>query len=611
MFLVCPKCLNASASTRKKTGFNCTFCDHAWDAPTIEFSDAYYRSLADLQVSLVAPSGERFTLDSFPAVLGRDCEFKELQQNLAISRRHFQIDGAHSSLTLTDLGSRGGTYLNGTQVPADQPQVINAGDSLRVSGVELCMEIRLKESPSSIPNHQPGPKIISLNAEAARITVGGMRSNAEIRLQLAVEAEIVACLFCGSPPGSWSVLAIQPQGIVINGRAFLEHALTAADEISIGPFRYVYEAGESRLRPCQVAHGMGLSARGLVFSGDTQRDAKRILNDVNVDIQAGKLTAIIGASGSGKTTLAKILSGVLRADGGAIQINGQPAELGSLHELMAGKVGFVPQDDIVHAELSVRETMDYAAALRLRRDLASSERREIVERILRELELQEHQNKLVSQLSGGQRKRLNVAVELISSPMLLFLDEPTTGLDTGSERELVECLRRLAYQGRTVVLITHSLGILDSADHVIFMADDGTGGRVLVQGGVKEAKERHNFANWKDLFDRGRFGKQTRLYQRTHTRCIISRFSFGLPQVAALFLRYLNVWLATPVTTVCSLILLPFFLGLVTRLALPLDGQTGTDRMLFGVICALWLGMNQAVREIVKEKCRQHIISVC
>jgi ABC-type multidrug transport system ATPase subunit len=592
----------ASASIRKKTGFSCDFCGHAWDAPAIEFSDAYYRGLADLEVSLVAPGGDRFLLHSFPTVLGRDSEFKALQQNLAISRRHFQIDVAGESLKVTDFGSRGGTYLNGKQTPANQPQIINAGDSLRVSGVELRVEIRLRGSPADKLDHRPGPDVISLNTGAEKLTVGGLRSNADIRLALPEEAAIAACFFRGTTQSLWQALAIQSGGIIINGRFFLEHHLAAGDEISIGPFRYVYQAGESRLRPRQPSHGMGLSARGIVFSVNTRHGSKRILNDVAVDIPAGRLTAIIGASGSGKTTLVKILSGVLRADNGEIHVNEQAVALGSLCETMAGKVGFVPQDDIVHAELSVHETMDFAASLRLARDIGSSERQDIVGRVLRDLDLHEHLDKLVSQLSGGQRKRLNVAVELASSPLLLFLDEPTTGLDTGSERELVQCLRRLAYQGRTIVLITHSLAILDSVDHVVFMADDGTGGRVLVQGGAQEAKQQHNFENWKDLFERGRSGSQTRFTHQVRTRNALSRFSFGLPPAAALFLRYVNVWIATPATTAFTLVLLPFLLGLLTRLALPMDGQTGTDRMLFGVICALWLGMNQTVREIVKEK---------
>jgi len=602
MFLVCPKCLKAAASIQKKTGFSCNFCHHAWEAPALEFSEAYYRSLADLEVCLVANSGDRFLLRSFPTALGRDSEFKALQQNLAISRRHFQVDLAGENLTVTDLGSRGGTYLNGQQTPANQPQAVNAGDSLRISGIELLVEIRLKESDADNINHQPGAEVISLNLEAERITVGGLRSNANIRLPLAGETATAVCFFRRNTQDSWRALAIQSGGIVINGRPFLEHQLTAEDEISIGPFRYVYEAGKSRLRPCQPAQGMGLSAHEIVFSVNTRHGSKHILNDVTVDIPAGKLTAIIGASGSGKTTLVKILSGVLRANGGTVHVNGQAVALGSLREKMAGKVGFVPQDDIVHGELSVRETMDFAASLRLQRDIVSGERQEIVNRVLKELRLHEHQDRLVNQLSGGQRKRLNVAVELISSPLLLFLDEPTTGLDTGSEWELVQCLRRLAYQGRTVVLITHSLGVLDSANHVVFMADDGTGGRVLVQGSAQGAKQQHNFENWKDLFERSRSGSQIRFARQIHTRNTLSRFSFGLPQMAALFLRYVNVWIATPVTTAFSLVLLPFILGLLTRLALPLDGRTGTDRMLFGVICALWLGMNQTVREIVKEK---------
>lgn len=602
MFLVCPKCLRATDSILKKTGFSCASCHHEWEAPAIEFSNAYYRSLADLEVSLVATGGEQFLLQRFPAVLGRDSDFKALQQNLAISRRHFQIDVAGENLSVTDLGSRGGTFLNGKQLPAHQPQAINAGDSLRVSGVELRVEIRLRESPIEALNHQPGPQVISLNTEAGRVTVGGVRSNADILLPLADETGVAVCFFRSGPQGLWRALAIQSSGAVINGRVFLEQDLAAQDEISVGPFRYMYEAGEPRLCPCQPTHGIGLAARGLVFSVNTRHGSKRILNDVTVDIPAGKLTAIIGASGSGKSTLVKILSGVLLANSGELQINGQKLAADKFGREMAGKVGFVPQDDIVHSELSVRQAMEFAASLRLRSDVASGEKQEIVGRVLRELELHEHQDKLIGQLSGGQRKRLNVAVELITAPALLFLDEPTTGLDTGSERELVQCLRRLSNQGRTVVLITHSLGILDSADHVVFMADDGTGGRVLAQGGANEAKQQHGFEHWQDLFTRSRSGSRTSVTRQSHRRDTLSRVSLGLPKVASLFLRYVNVWVATPATTVFSLFFLPFLLGLLTRLALPLDGQTGTDRMLFGVICALWLGMNQTVREIVKEK---------
>lgn len=602
MFLVCPKCLKAAASVKKKTGFRCTFCRHEWEAPAIEFGEAYYRSFSELEASLVATSGERFLLHSFPAVLGRDSDFKDLQQNLAISRRHFQIDFADEHLSVTDLASRGGTFVNGTQLPPHHPQVINAGDSLRVSGVELRLEMRLRESPTQALNHQPGPQVISLATEVNRVTVGGLRSNADIPLPLPDEIGVAVCFFRGNAHGSWQVLAIQPGGVVINGRRFLEQELAAQDEISFGPFRYTYEADGARLCPSQPMRGMGLAAQRLVFSINTRHGSKRILNDVSVEIPAGKLTAIVGASGSGKTTLVKILSGALLASSGELEINGRKLAVGEFSREIAGKVGFVPQDDIVHNELSVRETMLFSASLRLRSDCAANEKHEIIDRVLYELELQGHQNTAVGQLSGGQRKRLNVAVELITAPSLLFLDEPTTGLDTGSERELVQCLRRLANQGRTVVLITHSLGILDSADHVVFMADDGTGGRVLVQGGADEVKQQHNFEHWKDLFERSRSGSQTSHKRQSRGRDTLSNISLALPKVAALFLRYVNLWVATPVTTAFSIVFLPFILGLLTRLALPLDGRTGTDRMLFGVICALWLGMNQTVREIVKEK---------
>src|SRR5690606_11748874 len=121
-----------------------------------------------------------------------------------ISRRHFQIDSSEERLSVTDLGSRGGTYLNGKEVSADRPSPVHAGDSLRVAGVELQVSIQLKQSPADGSGYRPGPESVRLDAETGRITVGGMRSNADVLLPLADEECIAACFFRGER-GSWQV----------------------------------------------------------------------------------------------------------------------------------------------------------------------------------------------------------------------------------------------------------------------------------------------------------------------------------------------------------------------------------------------------------------------
>lgn len=216
-----------------------------------------------------------------------------------------------------------------------------------------------------------------------------------------------------------------------------------------------------------------------------------------------------------------------------------------------------------------------------------------------------HADQRIDSLSGGQRKRVNVAVELISSPRLILLDEPTSGLDYHSENSLVTGLRRLSRQGRTVVFVTHALATLSAADHVIVLHNDGEGARVFVEGphdAVAGQLQARKFPSDQAI---------TPEHQRSPGPwlCFLGR----LPRLATLTLRYTRQWLSSPLTTLTSLLLLPLVLGVLVRLAVTADGRLGTDRILFGLIASFWLGMNQSVREIARERdafLREHAVRV-
>jgi ABC-type multidrug transport system ATPase subunit len=201
------------------------------------------------------------------------------------------------------------------------------------------------------------------------------------------------------------------------------------------------------------------------------------LAPVTVDVAAGRLVAIIGPSGAGKTTLLELLAGVRRPTSGTVA---HPPE-----------VGFVPQDDIVHLHLPLHRTLSYAA--RLRGESAS------VDAVLATLGLEHRRTARVATLSGGERKRASIAVELLANPKALFLDEPTSGLDPATARDLLTHLRGLAEAGDTVVLTTHNPSDVPLCDEVLVLTADG---RLAFAGTPDAALTHFEVATTAEIYDR-------------------------------------------------------------------------------------------------------------
>jgi ABC-type Na+ transport system ATPase subunit NatA len=154
---------------------------------------------------------------------------------------------------------------------------------------------------------------------------------------------------------------------------------------------------------------------------------KTLLDNISISARPGTLTAIIGPSGAGKSTFARLVAGYTHPTTGTVSFEGHDihAEYASLRS----RIGMVPQDDVVHGQLTVNQALMYAAELRLPPDTTKEDRRQVVAQVLEELEMTRHADTRVDKLSGGQRKRASVALELLTGPSLLILDEPTSGLD--------------------------------------------------------------------------------------------------------------------------------------------------------------------------------------
>lgn len=242
-----------------------------------------------------------------------------------------------------------------------------------------------------------------------------------------------------------------------------------------------------RSRPALLAAAGGLEVRDVSLVVDETV----LLERVSLTARPGTLTAVIGPSGAGKSTLVKVVAGAERPTNGTVSFDAR-----DVHAVRS-EIGMVPQDDVVHGRLSVAQALQFAAELRMPADTTANDRERVIARVLEELELTAHAGTRIDMLSGGQRKRVSVAVELLTSPSLLVLDEPTTGLDPALDRSVMEMLRRLADAGRVVVVVTHSLTFLDVCDQVLLLAP---GGKTAFRGPLRELNSALGASDWADVF---------------------------------------------------------------------------------------------------------------
>ena len=273
-------------------------------------------------------------------------------------------------------------------------------------------------------------------------------------------------------------------GVLVNGQPVRGMtALRDKDLIQILDFQMFYTNGYIYYR--SATSGISLYAKNINKIVGRGKKKKKILNNVNCEIRPNEFVAIIGGSGAGKTTLMSAISGFDKEFTGAVYCNGVNL-IEQFHSLKS-IIGFVPQQDIIYENLTLKRMLLYTAKLKMPKDTQRQEMEQRIHAVLKMVDLEEHQNTYIRKLSGGQKKRASIAVELLADPKLFFLDEPTSGLDPGTEKNLMMTLSKLSKeQNKTIVMVTHTTQNLHLCDKVIFM---GPGGRLCFCGNVEEAKK--------------------------------------------------------------------------------------------------------------------------
>lgn len=454
-----------------------------------------------------------------------------------VSRRHAEIRRQNDSFILVDLGSYNGTFLNGRRINA--PQALNNNDVIqlgpggpnirfRTSASANLNSSSLAETVSPLSpsgRYQPQPRYQTIVAgpdtgplhhtqrskdlkpnepqvflqrpfdrpqltigrdEACEIHLDGLLiSNRHARLSHTTAGVLIEDLN-------------STNGTYINGQRISGKKVLAPEElVQIGPF----------LLQINVERGVTVLDTRAKTRLDVVKITKevpnrsgggkiRLLDDVYLSIPPNEFVGLLGPSGAGKSTLMDSLNGMRPASSGQVLVNN--LDLYQHLESLKQSIGYVPQDDIIHRELTVYRTLYYVARLRLSRDISPQEINQVVSEVMDITGLAERRDVPISQLSGGQRKRVSIAVELITKPSIIFLDEPTSGLDPATEEKVMKLFRQIAESGRTVILTTHAMENVKLFDKLVVLMR----GKLVFYGQPREALEHVGAESFKDLYDK-------------------------------------------------------------------------------------------------------------
>jgi ABC-type multidrug transport system ATPase subunit len=453
----------------------------------------------------------------------RDCDicFQDINPEdlTLISRVHaiLRFDGGH--WVVVDKSQ------NGIFVAGSRSNLIPIRDRLTVAlgsprGPELTFRVATPASPSATGGGSPATQVFRPPLPArrpppaapTRPTPAGwrpppmppaapVRSQATATLGRAKTNSIVVAdalasrvhaILTSTPAGLEIRDNDSSNGTFVNGTRITTAKLRDGDVVTIGNTDLLATGNTLVLQPA-AARTNGLTAHGLALTVD----GRQLLQDVSFTAKPGTLTAVIGPSGAGKSTLVKLIGGAMPRSAGLVAFDGH--DVHAEYASMRSRIGMVPQDDVVHRQLTVEQALNFAAELRLPPDTTADDRREVVERVLDELELTPHKGTRVDKLSGGQRKRASVAMELLTGPSLLILDEPTSGLDPALDRQVMTMLRRLADAGRVVIVVTHSLTYVGMCDQILLLAP---GGKTAFADPPAEIGPAMGSTDWADIFAR-------------------------------------------------------------------------------------------------------------
>ena len=554
--------------------------------------------------------------------------------DLLVSFNHAKIVVYEGVVTLYDLESTNGTYIAGEQIArrdlvgGETVEFGRGGPQIRVltKTIQVAAPSKGKVAARTVFGAVAPMADLSLGEDvpkigefplAATMTIG-RSSDCTIVLDSMYVSNTHARLEQQSD-GLLLKDAGSANGVFVSGEKVSSTKLTVGGEFAIGPF--VFKYGPQAIAVYDTRTSTWVDAFELTRTDPKTK--RNFLDEISLKVQPREFVCILGPSGCGKSTLLKSLNGYTRADHGTVLLNN--INFYNNYEHVKNQVGYVPQDDIIHPQLTIERTLHYAAKLRLPPGTPKAKRKERIQDVLSMLELYDHRYKPVHKLSGGQRKRVSIAVELLTEPAIIYLDEPTSGLDPNLEEKMMVLLRDLTLRGKTVVTVTHTLDNIHLADKVTFLVD----GKLAFFGTDKQALEFFDVEKLPEVYKRfeERRGnadslkedfKASPIYKEhiesqlspeaasTVAKSKVKRKNLGpgaLKQFWVLTQRYLEIMTRDIRNTLILLIQAPLvalFIAVAVKSDQPALGPTSTMFLIMS-LSALWFGCSNAARELTKE----------
>jgi ABC-type multidrug transport system ATPase subunit/pSer/pThr/pTyr-binding forkhead associated (FHA) protein len=520
-----------------------------------------------------------------------------LLQVEGISRIHAQLLYDGVSVYIIDCNSVNGTFVNGIPLKSNGPVLLNKDDVVLFdkAGVTRLLVTLSDEKGEEAERESDFTKTIFRELiDKDEITIGRspdcdiVLDHTTVSRRHATVKKTMNGKFIVTDEGSTN-------GVFINGKRIKKEEIGVNDKLYIGRFQLSLQTGQRNLSNESAIRVQGVTK--------TYRNGYQALKETTFDLPSGGVVAIMGPSGCGKSTLLKVLNGTEFPTSGNVYVNG--LDLIENFPYLKTQIGYVPQDDIVHRELTVRQSIYYAAKIRLN-GMSDELIEKKTESLLQRLNIKHISTNLVSAISGGQRKRVSIAVELLSDPAILFLDEPTSPLDPQTIQEFMEILRGLSKSGTTIIMVTHKPEDLNYMDRVIFMAE---GGSLVFYGGVNEYKPYFQVATAIEVYS-NISGERAPNWIRKFNEAILQQRTMPpgdykrekektnpASQFYWLLSRYYQIKQNDRRNTLFMLLQAPIIAALLCLVF----KEIKLGVLFLTSISAIWFGINNSAREIVYE----------